>query len=264
MISFMISVVPPKIGWTRLSRQSSQSRRRSADQCWRRSSRAPSGQREPRRSRGAIWAATTRQGIVWPRGNSPSRGVAPTSTPNQRPRISQPSMRTSITGELIAAQLPQVLLMRDPSHDSQVRSRARKPPRGDQDLGRSSQCRRGPWVLPAGSGRETAHKASTQSETDEPANGNASERKPPRSRRCLSAAHGASWWSKGMLPGPLGTLPASGSMHRWFPAMVTESPISVSKGHQAAQTWWAQVGSNHRLLACKVHSYRRGTSLSVA
>ena len=42
----------------------------------------------------------------------------------------------------------------------------------------------------AGSGRETAHKASTQSETDEPANGKARKRKPPRSRR-LSAAHGA-------------------------------------------------------------------------
>ena len=31
MISFMISVVPPKINWTRLSRQSAQSCRRKAD-----------------------------------------------------------------------------------------------------------------------------------------------------------------------------------------------------------------------------------------
>jgi hypothetical protein len=31
MISFMISVVPPKIDWTWLSRQSSQSWRRTAD-----------------------------------------------------------------------------------------------------------------------------------------------------------------------------------------------------------------------------------------
>src|SRR5208337_45677 len=37
----------------------------------------------------------TRHGIVSPRRNAPSRGVAPTTTPNQRPRISQPSMRTS-------------------------------------------------------------------------------------------------------------------------------------------------------------------------
>jgi hypothetical protein len=57
-------------------------------------------------------------------------------------------VRTSITGELIAAQLLQVLAVHDPGHDSQVRSRARKAARGDQDLGRSSQCRRGPWVLP--------------------------------------------------------------------------------------------------------------------
>ena len=131
MISFMISVVPPKIDGTRLSRQSSQSRRRSADRCSRRSSRAPSGQRESRRSRGAIWAAITRQGIVWPRGNSPVRGVAPTTTPNQRPRISQPSTRTSMPVELLAAQLPQVLVMHDPSHGSQVRSCSGEPPRGD-------------------------------------------------------------------------------------------------------------------------------------
>jgi hypothetical protein len=95
MISFWISVVPPKIDWTWLSRQNPQSCRRAADWCSRRSRRAPSGQREPRRSRGAIWAAIARHGIVSPRGNSPSRGVAPTTTPNQRPRISQPSMRTS-------------------------------------------------------------------------------------------------------------------------------------------------------------------------
>jgi hypothetical protein len=56
---------------------------------------ASPGQREPRRSLGAIWAALPRHGIVSPRGISPSRGVAPTTTPNQRPRISQPSMRTS-------------------------------------------------------------------------------------------------------------------------------------------------------------------------
>jgi hypothetical protein len=47
MISFWISVVPPKIDWTRLSRQSSQSWRSAADWCSRWSRRAPSGQREP-------------------------------------------------------------------------------------------------------------------------------------------------------------------------------------------------------------------------
>jgi hypothetical protein len=95
MISFMISVVPPKIDSTRLIRRT---RNRAGEQ---RSGaptdqgRAPSGRCEPRRSRGAIWAAITRQGFVWPRGSSPVRGVAATTTPNQRPRISQPSMRTS-------------------------------------------------------------------------------------------------------------------------------------------------------------------------
>ena len=34
--------------------------------------RASSGQRESRRSRGAMWAAITRQGMVSPRGSSPS------------------------------------------------------------------------------------------------------------------------------------------------------------------------------------------------
>ena len=86
----MISEVPPKIDWMRLSRQGPALRRRTLDQ-----GSAASGQRELRRSRGASWAAITRQGIISPRRNSPSRGVAPTTTPNQRPRISQPSIRTS-------------------------------------------------------------------------------------------------------------------------------------------------------------------------
>ena len=42
----------------------------------------PSGQREPWRSRGVIWAAITRHGIVWPRRNcdmtiSPNGGLVP-------------------------------------------------------------------------------------------------------------------------------------------------------------------------------------------
>jgi hypothetical protein len=95
MTSFWISAVPPTIDWARLSPQSSRSWRRATDWYSRQSRRVPSGQRGPRRSPGTIWAAITRQGIVWPRRNSPRRGVAPTTTPNQRPRISQPSIRTS-------------------------------------------------------------------------------------------------------------------------------------------------------------------------
>jgi hypothetical protein len=42
-----------------------------------------------------IAVAITRHGIVSPHRSSPSRGVATATTPNQRPRISQPSIRTS-------------------------------------------------------------------------------------------------------------------------------------------------------------------------
>ena len=95
MISFWISVVPPKLDWTRLSRQGSTFAAESnglvfppvkADST--RSARAAAFAR-------AIWAAITRHEIVSPRRNSPSRGVAPTTTPNQRPRISQPPVQTS-------------------------------------------------------------------------------------------------------------------------------------------------------------------------
>ena len=100
-----------------------------------------------RRSRpGSIWsvraaafarcdlAAITRHGIVSPRRSSPSRGVAPTATPNQRPRIS-PAVDTDVeSGELIEAQLPLVLLMHDASQSSQAGSCSGEPPRGNQGL----------------------------------------------------------------------------------------------------------------------------------
>jgi hypothetical protein len=43
-------------------------------------------------------------------------------------------------GELIAAQLRQVLAMHDPSNGSQVRSCSRQPPRGNQYLGRGQDA----------------------------------------------------------------------------------------------------------------------------
>ena len=95
MISFMISVVPPKIDWTRLSRRA---HNRAGEQrnC------APAGQaglplvsasrgvravRAGRRSRarGSSRRVAAPRAAAWP----------PTTTPNQRPRISQPSVRTS-------------------------------------------------------------------------------------------------------------------------------------------------------------------------
>ena len=43
-------------------------------------------------------------------------------------------------GELIAAQLPQVLVMHDASHGSQMGSCSREPPRGNQDLSRGKNA----------------------------------------------------------------------------------------------------------------------------
>jgi hypothetical protein len=44
-------------------------------------------------------------------------------------------LRLEITGELIAAQLPQIFMMHDPGNGSQVRACSREPPCGDQYLG---------------------------------------------------------------------------------------------------------------------------------
>ncbi len=44
------------------------------------------------------------------------------------------------SGELIAAQLPQIPVMHDAYHGSQVRSRSREPPRGNEDLGRGQDA----------------------------------------------------------------------------------------------------------------------------
>ena len=82
----------------------------------------------------------SRAGIVSPRRSSPSRGVATTTTPNQRPRISQPSTRTSTPVSSSRRSLPQVILMHDASHGSQVRPHSGEPPRGDQDLGRGQDA----------------------------------------------------------------------------------------------------------------------------
>jgi hypothetical protein len=43
-------------------------------------------------------------------------------------------------GKLIATQPPQVILMHDASHGSQVRPCSGEPPRGDQDLGRGQDA----------------------------------------------------------------------------------------------------------------------------
>jgi len=66
---------------------------------------------------------------------------------------------------------------------------------------------------------------------------------------CRRTAHSG---AEGMQPWPPGTPATSEGMHRWFPAVAPDSPISVSKiVIWLWKLWWAQVGSNHRLLACK-------------
>jgi hypothetical protein len=50
--------------------------------------------------------------------------------------MSQPPVRTSTPGELVAAEPPQVVVMHDAGHGGQVGSCSGEPPRGDQDLGR--------------------------------------------------------------------------------------------------------------------------------
>src|SRR5271157_5349891 len=51
-----------------------------------------------------------------------------------------------------------------------------------------------------------------------------------------------------MLPRPWGPFPIVGSIHRWFPLWFPE--ISNQDQHTGL-TWWAQLGSNQRPLACK-------------
>ncbi len=49
--------------------------------------------------------------------------------------------------ELIAAQLPQVLVIHDASDGSQVRSCSREPPRGNQYLGRGQDAHHGSMTM---------------------------------------------------------------------------------------------------------------------
>jgi hypothetical protein len=95
---------------------------------------------EPRCWRGASWAAITRHGIVSPRRSSPVRGVASTRPCRTSGRGSPSRRYRHRPGELIAAQLPQILVMHDASHSSQVGARSGEPPRGNQDLGRGQDA----------------------------------------------------------------------------------------------------------------------------
>ena len=139
MIS-MISVVPPKIDWTRLSHQSSQSCRKTAGLCSRRS--------RPDSLWSARAAAVARRDLGGDHAPgdrlAASQDPEPRSGPddNAEPAAADiPAVNVDVdAGELIAAQLPQILAMHDPGHGSQVRPRSRQPPRGNQDLGRGQHA----------------------------------------------------------------------------------------------------------------------------
>jgi hypothetical protein len=105
---------------------------------------------------------------------------------------------------------------------------------------------------PAGAGRTPAIGLTTMQACISKAGrrGSFSPACPSKCRWRLPSAHGA-LVVEGDIARPRGHPSPSGSMHRWLSAVVTGSPISVSKIHLAAKSWWAQVGSNHRLLACK-------------
>jgi len=139
MISVWISVVPPKLDWTRLSRQNPQSCRRAANSCSRRSRRAPSGARAAAFARcdlGGDHAPWDR--LAAPQLPGPRRGPDDHAEPAT---ADIPAVDTDVdSGELIAAQLPQVLGMHDASNGSQVGSCSREPPRGNQDLGRGQDA----------------------------------------------------------------------------------------------------------------------------
>jgi hypothetical protein len=140
MISFMISVVPPKTGQTRLNRQSQPY----AGEHWTSAPRVKAGQHLVSGSHGVQAAqagprsparessrhAATPRAAGWPR---PPRRTSGRGYPSHR-------CGRRLTGELIAAQLPQVLAMHDPGHGSQVRPRSREPSRGNQDLGRGQHA----------------------------------------------------------------------------------------------------------------------------
>ena len=86
------------------------------------------------------WLAITRQGIISPRRNAlePRRSADDDAEPAA---ADIPAAGADVgPGEVIAAQLPQVLGMHDASDGSEVWSCSREPPRGHQCLGRGQDA----------------------------------------------------------------------------------------------------------------------------
>jgi hypothetical protein len=130
--------VPPKIDWTRLSPElkiAAESRRLVF----------------PPVKAGSIWSA---RAAAFARGDlgcdhTPGDRLAASQLPEPRrgpddtePAAADvPAVGANIdSGELIAAQLPQVFVMHDASDGSQMGACSREPPRGNQDLGRGQDA----------------------------------------------------------------------------------------------------------------------------
>jgi hypothetical protein len=120
--------------------QSSQSWQRAADWCCRRPRAGSIGS-----ARAAVFSRCDLSG-----DHAPWDSLAASQLPGPRrgpdddaePAAAEvPAVDADVdSGELIAAQLPQVLLMHDASNGSQVGSCSREPPRGNQDLGRGKDA----------------------------------------------------------------------------------------------------------------------------
>jgi len=101
---------------------------------------------------GSLWSARAAAFARYDPGGDhpPGDRLAPSQLPSPRrsPDDDAEPTATDIpaadadvdSGELIATQLPQILVMHDPSHGSQVRPCSRQPPRGNQYLGRGEDA----------------------------------------------------------------------------------------------------------------------------
>jgi hypothetical protein len=138
MISVWIPVVPPKAGWTRLSGAHDRGGAQRAG--------VPAGLAGSQGSaRAAAFARRELGG-----DHAPGDRLAAAQLPEPRrgpddhaePATADiPAAGAAVdTGELTAAQLPQVLGVHDARDGSQMRSSFGEPPRGNQDLGRGQDA----------------------------------------------------------------------------------------------------------------------------
>jgi hypothetical protein len=138
MISFWISVVPPKIDWTRPSPgQALGTHNRGGGR----------GLGVPVCQSGRIWSARAAAFACCDKSGDPAPwdrlAALQLPGPGRGPDDDSEPAATDVpavdadveSGELIAAQLPQVLVMHDGGEDSQMGLWSGEPSRGNQDLG---------------------------------------------------------------------------------------------------------------------------------